>query len=274
LKAAAADAPIVRGDFMSSDVLPRMTDEQRYLFDLQGYLVLPSVLKPDELATMQSEMTRNGPAQTQNDPARATFSGFWNWGPLWRNLIDHPAVLPVLYDLLGDRFRLDHAYGMAMRADGERGGEGLHHQAGMFSNAAYYVTHRDRMHNGLIVVSWALTDAPAGSGGFCCIPGSHKALFPPPKEWYSVEGNPVVTQVAMKAGEVLVFTEALTHGTMAWKNKENERRAVLMKYCPGYLQWSRSVMPVQDIAGLTDRQKQILAGPYVGGRAPVPPNPL
>jgi ectoine hydroxylase-related dioxygenase (phytanoyl-CoA dioxygenase family) len=258
---------------MSSVQLPHMTGEQRYLFDLHGYLVLPGVLKPDELATMQREMTQNGPTEPQNNPEQSRFRDFLGWGPLWRNLIDHPAILPVLYDLLGPKFRIDHAYGMAMRESGERGGEGLHHEAGMFNHGAYYVTHRDRMHNGLIVVSWALTDAPLGSGGFCCIPGSHKALFPTPKGWHAVEGNPVVKQVPMKAGDVVVFTEALTHGTMAWKNKENERRAVLLKYCPSYLAWVNWPMQADKFPDLTARQKLILAGPGVYPREAIPPDP-
>jgi Phytanoyl-CoA dioxygenase (PhyH) len=265
---------IVAGDFCMSDTpLPRMTDEQRYLFDLYGYLVLPGVLRADELATMQSEMTQNGPAEAQNDPNQSRFRGFLGWGPLWRNLIDHPAIMPVLYDLLGSKFRLDHAYGMAMRADGERGGEGLHHHAAMFDHGCYYVTHRDRMHNGLIVVSWAITDAPLGGGGFCCIPGSHKALYPTPKGWYGVEHNAVVKQIPLKAGDIVVFTESLTHGTMAWKNQENERRAVLLKYCPGYMAWTTWAMDPEKIPGLSPRQKLILAGPGVHPREPVPADP-
>lgn len=257
---------------MNGDPLPRMTDEQRYLFDLQGFLVLPGVLKADELDTMQRQMTELGPAEPQNNPEQSRFHKFLAWGPLWRNLIDHPAILPVLFDLLGPKFRLDHAYGMAMRAGGQQGGEGLHHEAGMFQHGAYYVTHRDRMHNGLIVVSWAITDAPLGSGGFCCIPGSHKALYPTPKGWHKVEDNPYVRQIPMKAGDVVVFTEALTHGTMAWKNTQNERRAVLLKYCPGYMSWVRWVMKADEIPGLTPRQRLILESPGVHPRETVPPN--
>ena len=71
----------------------------------------------------------------------------------------------------------------------------------------------------------------------------------------------------MKAGDVLIFTEALTHGTMRW-TASHERRQILLKYCPHYMQWSGVVIDVH-IDGLTDRQKLILEGPHVWQRETV-----
>src|SRR5690606_19047212 len=121
------------------------------------------------------------------------------------------------------------------------------------------------MHNGLIVVSFALTDIDPGIGGFACIPGSHKALYKTPQKYYSVENNPIAIQVPQKAGDVVIFTEALTHGTMPWRNKTGERRSVLLKYCPHYMQWSTRTMEV-NTDQLTERQRLILQGPYVANR--------
>jgi ectoine hydroxylase-related dioxygenase (phytanoyl-CoA dioxygenase family) len=242
-----------------------MNDQQRFTFDVQGYLVIENVLSPERVQRMRNDMEEHGIRNPENDPSQSRFGGFLQWGEEWRALLDEPRVLPVLSELLGPRFRLDHAYGMAMRAGGEGGGEGLHHHAGMFEHGCYYVTHGTKMHNGLIVVSYALTDIEPGMGGFACIPGSHKALYPVPPEWYSVYDNPLVRQVPQKAGDVLIFTESLTHGTMRWQDPTRERRSVLLKYCPHYMQWSRT--PVSsDISGLTERQKLILQPPYVWER--------
>jgi ectoine hydroxylase-related dioxygenase (phytanoyl-CoA dioxygenase family) len=245
-----------------------MTDEQRFIFDVQGYLVVEGVLPPERVQRMCAAMEEHGVREPQNNPNASRFGGFLTWGEDWRNLIDEPKLLPILSELLGPRFRLDHAYGMAMRAAGEGGGEGLHHHSAMFEHGCYYVTHRDRMHNGLIVVSYALTDINPGMGGFACIPGSHKALYPVPEQWYSVEDNPMVRQVPQKAGDVLIFTEALTHGTMPWRDPNIERRSVLLKYCPHYMQWTQCTMS-SEIEGLTERQKLILQPPYVWQRPTV-----
>jgi ectoine hydroxylase-related dioxygenase (phytanoyl-CoA dioxygenase family) len=242
-----------------------MTEEQKYLFDLQGFLVLKSVLTPERIAGMHDDMKANGVVNPENDPNQCRFHEFFGWGTAWRELIDHPDVMPVLRTIIGDRFRLDHAYGMAARAGGKTGTSSMHHEAGIFGHGCYYVTHGETMHNGLIVVSFALTDTPAGAGGFCCIPGSHRSLYTTPKRFYSTSNNPIVKQIPVKAGDVIVFTEALTHGTMPWTEPEFERRAVLLKYCPHYMQWAGSAMDC-DIEGLSDQQRLILESPYVWQR--------
>ena len=242
-----------------------MTEEQKYIFDVQGYLVVESVLSPGQVSTMVADMESQGIREPENDPGKSRFGGFLRWGEEWRALIDQPRIFPILTELIGHKFRLDHAYGMAMRYGGAQGGEGLHHNSAMFEYGCFYVTHGRAMHNGLMVVSYALTDISLGMGGFCCIPGSHKAQFPTPPHWFGLNDNPMVRQVPQRAGDVLIFTEALTHGTMPWLNQETERRSVLLKYCPGYMQWTGNTMP-SDIEGLTDRQQQILRGPTVSGR--------
>jgi len=242
-----------------------LTEEQRFIFDVQGYLVLPSVLPADQIKRMHEEMDRRDMNAPDNDPTKSRFGNFFGWGDDWRGLIDHPKVLPALEEMLGEKFRLDHAYGMMMSADGHRGGEGLHHYAGMFDHGCYYVTHRDRMHNGLLVVSYTLVDVSAGGGGFCCIPGSHKATFPVPKSWFGVDDNPLMIQPELKAGDVLIFTESLTHGTKAWTCKTHQRRAVLLKYTPAYMQWAPPMDP-SHYPELTERQKLIVSPAYVWNR--------
>ena len=242
-----------------------MTDEQRFIFDIQGYLVVEGVLPPERVQRMCVAMEDHGIREPQNNPNFSRFGNFLGWGDDWRNLIDEPAILPILTALMGPRFRLDHAYGMAMRAAGEGGGEGLHHHSGMFEYGCFYVTHHDRMHNGLVVVSYALTDIEPGMGGFACIPGSHKANYPVPEKWYSVYDNPMVRQVPQKAGDDLIFTESLTHGTMPWRDPDKERRSVLLKYTPHYMNWSQHSVTA-DIEGLTERQKLMLEPPYVWQR--------
>lgn len=242
-----------------------MTPEQRFIFDVQGYIVVENVLPPEQVKRMLADMDAHDIKNPNNDPSKSRFGGFLSWSPDWHGLIDHPKITPLLVEMLGPKFRLDHAYGMAMSANGARGGEGLHHEAGMFHHGSYYVTHRDRMHNGLLVVSYSLCDVNPGDGGFCCIPGSHKALYPVPRQWYGLNDNPMVKQPSVKAGDVIIFTEALTHGTMPWTNTHHERRSALLKYCPHYMQWAGKPMD-SSFPGLSDRQRLIMQGAYVWER--------
>ena len=87
---------------------------------------------------------------------------------------------------------------------------GLHGGSqGGFNPSSYYHWQNGRMHNGLIVVSFALTDCPLGKGGLAVVPGTHKGNVPWP---HGVSRNPAscpdhlrafVKQVACKAGDAV-----------------------------------------------------------------------
>ena len=117
------------------------------------------------------------------------------------------------------------------------------------------------MYNGLVVVAYNLADVNPGDGGFACVPGSHKANHPYPKEWVNLEApHPVVHAVPGPKGAAVLFTEALTHGPLPWKGK-HERRTIFMKYCPAWLAWGAQYPNAKDYEGLSEKQKALLAAP-------------
>ena len=46
--------------------------------------------------------------------------------------------------------------------------------------------------------------------------------------------GPWIRTVPLKAGSAVIFTEALTHGTIPW-TAEHERRALFCRYMPGHM---------------------------------------
>src|SRR5262249_35649213 len=143
----------------------------------------------------------------------------------------------------------------------------------------FYHCRDGQMHNGLTVLSYALTDVKPGDGGFCCVPGSHKANFACPPEVRRFEINPgcvvhvpirpgSALHVPSRAGSVLTFTEALTHGPLDWA-APYERRALLYKYSPAHEAWGRAQRSDELLARMTDRQRRILEPPYIWKREPV-----
>ena len=92
---------------------------QQYLFDLQGYVVIENALDEDELNALNAllderEIPEPGKgARFGSSPAvRGTPSGFLQWGKPFCDLLDHPAIMPILRLRLGACFRLDRLYGM------------------------------------------------------------------------------------------------------------------------------------------------------------------
>jgi hypothetical protein len=241
-----------------------LTAQQRYFFDVNGYLVLDGVLPRrdvehlDAMVEAQRLMPPGPSIQSQRFEDE-----FLRWDPLFRDLLDHPAVLPILRDLLGDFLRLDHAYGIRMAP--RSSGLGLHGGGMPFDPSQYYLHRGGRMFNGLTTVTWSLVDSGPGEGGFGCIPGSHKAdeLLPPeiPSEW--------VREVPLAAGSVLIFTEALTHCTVPW-TAPHERKAVLFKYSPGHLAWGAWKEPPRALwRSLSGQQKRLFQPPGISPHEPI-----
>ena len=241
---------------------------QQYLFDVQGYLVIENVLSPEEVAALNQcidEQQLPTPGKVQRFGSAPDGSGFLQWGKPFCELLDHPKIMSILQFRLGDCFRLDRIYGMYMRDGMPRGH--LHADYGATSPTArakqgeYYSFRDNEIHNGFVVVTWNLADTGPDSGGFCCIPGSHKGNFKLPQQIAEApEEAPCVVIPNAPAGSAILFTEALTHGTAAWNGK-HQRRSLLYKYCVSHIAWtSRRVTPPEDIE-LTERQKILFRDP-------------
>ncbi len=242
----------------------RMSAIGRYQFDVSGFLVFEDALDPAEMSTLRKAIEGQGinpPGEAVMEQRFGFQSDLLALHQAFRDLIDHPLAVDVLAELIGPHARLDHCYGIAMRAG--TAGLGLHGPATPFDASQYYLYRGGRMRSGLLSFNWALTDAEPGQGGFGCIPGSHRAEEPVPEGAESL-----VVEIPQRAGSLLVFTEALVHCTVPWNGSE-DRLALLYKYSPGNSTWAcypaarPEVLPL-----LTPRQRKLVEPPYVGGREP------
>lgn len=239
-----------------------MNDEERYLFDLQGSLVVRDVISKEHILAlntyldtldwekrsgskhvhvgMDQDYVRRGNSDPERGPVDLYAGLLYDWGLPFRQLINHQRLQPYLATLLGPDFRLDHQYAILMKK-GERNAtaHALHGGALPYDPESYYDFRAGRFIMNLLAVSFALTDATPETGGFCSIPGSHKSHYTIPDRFQQIEQPaPCVQQVPVKAGDVILFTEAIAHACLPWVGNY-ERRALMFKYCPGYVQWEQ-----------------------------------
>jgi hypothetical protein len=239
-----------------------MDDRARYLFDLNGYLAVPDALSPaivGELdALMDERIARDVPA----DATTHRFGDVLDWGPAVRRLIDHEPMLPYLEELLGSGFRLDHDYADLIRSGKGPIGTRLHGGAVPYDPGQSYTFIEGRPRSGLLVVAYNLRDVGPNDGGFGCVPGSHKANVPFPEEWreLSEDRDGLVRPVTGPAGTAIIFTEAMTHGTLPWRGA-GERRTLFFKYDPGPYAFGATYYDRDRWPDLTDRQRAILEPP-------------
>ena len=267
-----------------------MDDEEKYLFDLRGYIVVRNVLSTEQVDDLSSRLEahrethgrrRLGSDRTifadENDPAWAAPS-LLEWGGTYIDLIDLPVIVPYLEALLGTGYRLDHDYINVVNAEhpsqlylhgGGQGAGGPQDVVGPTDGGqCYYHYNNGRFFNGLVTVAFELNDVPLGAGGFACVAGSHKGNFPLPPDWRvskkQAEIPDCVDRVAANAGDAIVFTEACAHGTVPWEG-HGERRTIFYKYCPHAVAWGPCYYNADHYDDLTERQRAILMPPSAFG---------
>ena len=98
-----------------------MSDDERYLFDLNGFLIVRNVLTPDEVKEVneiidkhQEEMIQRNDAALRNavqgtnfygsGPGRKDLGGVLEWGQeskIFKSILAHPRLVPLFHGILG-----------------------------------------------------------------------------------------------------------------------------------------------------------------------------
>ncbi|MAF13014.1 hypothetical protein CMK11_21390, partial [Candidatus Poribacteria bacterium] len=212
-----------------------MTDEERFRFDLTGFLVRPAILTPDEIAAIIDQIDRMRRDPESLPPEHRAVPG----GPAGL-LIDHPKVLEVLHEIIGPDVRLENCFHV-WRQKGQRHGE-LHGGGPQQGDPIFgYRVNNGRIHAGMVRVVFELTDIAKNDGATHFIPGSHKANFPMHPDHMSLEDDKrseFLTSYECPAGTAIFFTENLCHAGPIWQ-RDTPRVGVLHAYAHLATHWHR-----------------------------------
>jgi len=192
--------------------------------------VIKGALDSEVVTTLLSDWTARA-------KSRPLFDITFSWNQAWASLSDSDSVLPLVDSLTGGSSRIDHAFAIDENFYSTK--NRLHHFSASFRRGIYYVVQKGQIHSSLITVSFALSESRIGDASFCCIPGSHKSDFTTPAHFFDITNNPLAIQVVQQAGDAIIFTEALTHGTFPMRSGAS-RRSVLIRYCPGFVQFRKA----------------------------------
>ncbi|MBL6814483.1 MAG: phytanoyl-CoA dioxygenase family protein [Pseudomonadales bacterium] len=270
-----------------------MTEEEAYLFDLRGFIVVKNALQPNQIDDLSQRLEAHrssnfspilGSDRTILDDDKDAWSApsLLELGGAYLDLIDLPTIAPYLTKLLGEHYRLDHDYAKidSKMPDREKtlylhgGGQGAGGPADLVGPSdggqCFYRYSNHRFFNGLVAVAFELDDVQASDGGFACVPGSHKSNIGLPAAWRhsktQAEVPDFVQRVAAAAGDAIIFTEACAHGTVPWEGGPgNERRTLFYKYCPHAVAWSPCYYNADNYPDLSAEQRQMLMPPSAFG---------
>ncbi len=272
-----------------------LTHKQRYLFDLNGFLVVRGAFSEETVVAANAAIDahlgrmheRKGQLRTSSlygrdsaalvgdgNTGRMDLGGMLGWASPhrepFRDVLCHPPVAQALNDLLGPGYRLDHSPLMIAM---ERGAEGHTLHGGAVTEAgepawplAYEFRH-GQMRNQLLTACMQLSPANPGDGGFCVVPGSHKSNFPVPPALADLgddELNEYVQQPSLQPGDLLLFTEAVLHGTLPW-TAAHQRRTVIYRFAPAGSAYGRGYLPswpAEATEGMSDAQRAVMEAPF------------
>jgi len=217
--------------------MTQITAEERFLFDLQGFLLLRNVLEQQEVQTLldtiervkqrfiaepEPEVEGRWTSFETHIPDQIRFNGILRLDPAFDALIAHPKVMPYLREFV-DGPNLGNAWMIQKTAGAQSGGW----HRGVSPNEYNYRngTIRTRMLN----VVFFLTDNGPDDGCVVAIPGSHKCNFD--LNWHEYQGLEMPGSVAVtgKAGDVFMFSEATVHNGLP-KTTEGERTNLYFNY--------------------------------------------
>jgi ectoine hydroxylase-related dioxygenase (phytanoyl-CoA dioxygenase family) len=223
-----------------------MNDAQRYMFDLQGFIVLKDVLSRDKIGRLDailSELERLSekdypPPVVQSKPRNGQalyLSNIVEAALEFHELIDIPPVIDVIREVSLGLFRLNHTYAIHHWKDAATP---LHMGATPIHPKASFMGQNGQMFSVLTKAVFPIANHDVEDGCFAVVPGSHKANFRSPFG-DDPANHPGLMPVPAQPGDVVIFTEALTHGSC--KNVSGRcRRTVFYCYSVGYMpDWTK-----------------------------------
>ena len=161
-----------------------LTDHEKFLFDLNGYLVVRGALSADEIGELNAAIDAHSHEAISRDAtalknakragvfgakgSRRDLGGMLNWEEDgFRKLLAHPKLAPYCDALLGPGYRLDH---QPMVLQQDAGSEGFSLHGGPLKGnddlnpELQYRCVNGKPWNTLVAMAAHLVDAPAGAG--------------------------------------------------------------------------------------------------------------
>ena len=264
-----------------------MTASERYLFDLNGYLVIPNVLTNEEVQRANEAIDRHqhdvverkdvvlrnaapGSYMFGLGPGRKDLGRVLEWGTddsqVFASILNHPRLVPIFHGILGQGYRMDHLPFCILQDYGSEGfqlhGGTIDCMSGEYNPHLAYTCHHDTIRTALLGCSVVLTDHNAGDGGFCVVPGSHKSNFqmPPGMVDGSEEYRQFIQQPVTKAGDVVLFSEGTVHGALPWMPQNRQRRICLYRFAPATNAYGRSYFGAHGSSDLGGNSNDMVMG--------------
>ena len=244
------------------------TQKQKYDFDRNGWILIPSVLSDTDIAEMREFCQRLHEAPERiPEPERCTLGG-----PL-QKLADHPVIVGFLNEFLAYPpaasedcygFRLEETTAASAETPSQTRSV-LHKGNGLFrlpGDSHLYRCVPGRGWSGLTRAIWEFTEITHETNSLRFITGSHKAAYPVP-EAVQNPNSPLWETYQCPPGSLFLLTESMTQRQVQPKSAENI--AISNLYNTVASRWSNWLPHPQLLEAMPPKRQTLFRGTYAGG---------
>lgn len=246
------------------------TQKQKYDFDRNGWLLIPSVLSDAEIAEMREFCQRlHEMPERIPEPERSALGG-----PL-QKLTDHPVVVGFLNEFLAYPpaasedcygFRLEEAtLSFGDTAPQPQTQSILHKGNGLFrlpGDSHLYRCVPGRGWSGLTRAIWELTGVTSETNSLRFITGSHKAAYPIPEAVQNPD-SPLWETYQCPPGSLFLLTESMTQ--IQVQPSVAERVCISSLYNTVASRWSNWLPHPQLLEAMPPKRQTLFREAYAGG---------
>ena len=246
------------------------TQKQKYDFDRNGWLLIPSVLSDTDIAEMREFCQRLHEApEGIPEPERCALGG-----PL-QKLADHPIIVGFLNEFLAYPpaasedcygFRLEETVAFFGDTPSHSAAQSVLHKGnGLFrlpGDSHLYRCVPGRGWSGLTRAIWELTEVPVQTNSIRFITGSHKAAYPVPEAVQDLNSSLWETYEC-PPGSLILFTESMTQTHV--QSSATERISVSNLYNTVASRWSNWLPHPQLLEAMPPKRQTLFREAYAGG---------
>lgn len=248
-----------------------LSDLQLFEFDLQGFLIVRNFFHSEQIAKVNAVLARSG---------ESLFGGkkfeFMTLDPVFMDIMSDRRILEINAAWIDPHFRFDHAWGIHQPPRSSPPKErAVSFHAGPNQNQKFfeYQWLHGKPACSCLVFTVVLTPQRKGDGGLVLIPGSHKtnvdmsgySLNTLLRE-HDIEMPSWAVQPELEPGDLVIFTEALVHGTHAWQPPDRRRCNLYYKYSRSFMTWLPSETPENQFLrehARDELERRLVEPPYV-----------
>ncbi|MCU1235276.1 MAG: Phytanoyl-CoA dioxygenase, partial [Candidatus Solibacter sp.] len=201
-----------------------LSESERRQLDEQGYLVLPGLMTPEQLAALRRRVDElfveegaNAGGEFKQEPGARRLANLVNKGRVFEEAIMTPRVLECMAHVLGPRFKLSSVNVRSTDPHSEAD-QPLHADSGAIADELGYSVCNS---------VWMLDDFTPENGATRFVAGSHLWRRLPEAGYYAA--HPDQQLVLGKAGDVVVMNAHMWHGGTANRTPA-PRRAMHVYY--------------------------------------------